>query len=106
MLKLGTIRGLAGAATRRELLRVGSLGALGLSLPDLLRWEATAAAAERRPAKSVILLWLWGGPSHLDTFDLKPRAPLEYRGPYVPIATNVPGIEVCELLPHLAKRAD
>jgi len=54
----------------------------------------------------MILLWLWGGPSHLDTFDMKPGAPLEYRGPYRPVATNVPGIEVCELLPRLARCAD
>jgi hypothetical protein len=54
----------------------------------------------------VILLWLWGGPPHLDTFDMKPGAPIEYRGPYRPISTNVPGIEICELLPQLARRAD
>jgi hypothetical protein len=53
----------------------------------------------------VILLWLWGGPSHLDTFDMKPAAPAEYRGPFEPIATAVPGLEVCELLPGLAARA-
>jgi len=88
------------------MLRIGSLGAVGLSLSDLLRCEATAAVEERRPAKSVILLWLWGGPSHLDTFDMKPGAPLEYRGPYEPVPTTVPGIAICELLPHLAKRAD
>src|SRR6187401_76589 len=106
MLNVGTIRGLAGSRmARREMLRVGSLGAIGLSLADLLRCEATAAAEERRPAKSIILLWLWGGPSHLDTFDMKPSAPLEYRGPYQPIATSVPGTQICELLPQLAKRA-
>ena len=54
----------------------------------------------------MIVLWLWGGPSHLDTFDLKPDAPLEYRGPFEPIATAVPGVRVCELLPGLARRAD
>jgi hypothetical protein len=107
MFKFGTIRGLAGSRMRRrEMLRIGGLGAIGLSLADLLRCESAAAAEGRRPAKSIILLWLWGGPSHLDTFDMKPNAPLEYRGPYEPIATNVPGIEICELLPHLAKRAD
>jgi hypothetical protein len=57
-------------------------------------------------ARAVIVLWLWGGPSHLDTFDMKPGAPLEYRGPFEPIATAVPGIHVCELLPGLARRAD
>ncbi len=90
--------------TRRELLQAGSLGVLGLSLADLLRMEATAAENGTR-AKSVILLWLWGGPSHLDTFDLKPAAATEYRGPYSPIATSVPGIQICELLPQLAGRA-
>ncbi len=92
--------------SRRELLRVGSLGALGLSLGDLLRLEANAEVRPDAAAKSVILLWLWGGPSHLDTFDLKPHAPTEYRGPYSPIATNVPGIDICEMLPQIARRAD
>lgn len=94
-----------GRWTRRELLQVGSLGIGGLSLADLLRMEA-GADATRAPQKSVILLWLWGGPSHLDTFDMKPEAPVEYRGPYAPVPTNVPGIEICELLPKLAQRAD
>jgi hypothetical protein len=74
-------------------------------LADLLRLQAIAAP-ERPQAKSIILVWLWGGPSHLDTFDMKPAAPTEYRGPYAPIATNVPGIEICELLPQLARQAD
>jgi hypothetical protein len=93
-----------GRLSRRSLLQAGSLGALGLSLADLLRHEARAAASP--PAKSVVLLWLWGGPSHLDTFDMKPNAPVEYRGPYRPVPTSVPGTDVCELLPELAKRAD
>jgi hypothetical protein len=92
--------------SRRELLQAGALGACGLSLADLLRLESVAAPREpKRRARSVILLWLWGGPSHLDTFDLKPAAPLEYRGPYAPVPTSVPGIEICELLPGLARRA-
>jgi hypothetical protein len=91
--------------TRRELLRVGSTSMLGLGLADLLRVRAKGAANEA-PARSVILLWLWGGPSHLDTFDMKPAAEAEYRGPYRPVATNVPGIEISELLPRLARRAD
>ncbi len=91
---------------RRALLEAGSLAALGLSLADLLRIEANAAPTNAPShAKSVILLWLWGGPSHLDTFDLKPQAPTEYRGPYAPISTAVPGIQICELLPRLADRA-
>jgi hypothetical protein len=100
-LNASTCRGVS----RRALLEAGSIAALGLSLPGLLRSQAGAAPPPAR-ARSVILLWLWGGPSHLDTFDLKPGAPLEYRGPYRPIATNVPGIEICELLPKLARQAD
>jgi hypothetical protein len=104
MLNFGQQRAIdCGRTTRRELLRAGALAAAGLTLADLLRLEA--AGAERKPAKSVILLWLWGGPSHLDTFDMKPKAPLEYRGPYAPVPTSVPGIEICELLPQLARRA-
>lgn len=91
--------------TRRALLQAGAIGACGWSLDALLRTQAQGQES-RSPAKSVILLWLWGGPSHLDTFDLKPAAPAEYRGPYRPISTNVPGIEICELLPQLARRAD
>src|SRR4051794_23970512 len=107
MLNLGRqIAKVCGRTTRRELLRAGGLAAAGLSLADLLRLEARGEAETSKKAKSVILLWLWGGPSHLDTFDMKPKAPVQYRGPYAPIATNVPGIQICELLPHLAHRAD
>src|SRR5262245_6704132 len=106
MLHLGTIRERScSRVSRRAVLSVGSLGVVGVSLADLFRMQAAAADNSPR-AKSVILLWLWGGPSHLDTFDLKPKAPSQYRGPYAPIATAVPGIQVCELLPHLARRAD
>ena len=105
MLSIGQIKARqCGGWTRRELVRAGALSAIGLSLVDLLRLEAHAQ--QPAPAKSTILLWLWGGPSHLDTFDMKPRAPVEFRGPYAPVATNVPGIEICELLPLLARRAD
>src|SRR5262245_38365567 len=105
MLSIGA-RANGGRLSRRAALRAGALGVVGLSLADLLKFEALAAGAQRPRAKSVILLWLWGGPSHLDTFDMKPKAPLEYRGPYAPIATSVPGIQICELLPQLARRAD
>lgn len=106
MLTLGrqTARNCA-TVTRRGLLQAGGLGAIGLGLGDLLRLEAQEKASTGRP-KSIILLWLWGGPSQLDTFDLKPNAPTEYRGPYRPVPTSVPGIQICELLPELAKRAD
>jgi len=108
MLHAGQLRSMhvgSSHVSRRELLRIGALGLTGITLADLLRQEARAQSAAA-PARSVILLWLWGGPSHLDTFDLKPGAPVEYRGPYRPIATNVPGIDICELLPRLARRAD
>jgi hypothetical protein len=91
--------------TRRSLLKVGGLGALGLTLGDLFALRSSASQSSP-PAKAVVLLWLWGGPSHLDTFDMKPNAPTEYRGPFEPIATSVPGISICELLPGLAKRAE
>ena len=96
--------------SRRALLQAGAIGACGWTLDALLRSEVAAqetrAQETRAPAKSIILLWLWGGPSHLDTFDLKPSAPLDYRGPYRPVATKVPGIQICELLPQLAQQAD
>src|SRR5262245_21350661 len=86
---------------RRDVLRIGSLTALGLSLGNRVRLRA----GESR-AKSCILLWLDGGPSHLETFDLKPDAPSEVRGPFQPIKTAVRGMEICELLPNTAKVAD
>src|SRR2546423_9393132 len=89
--------------SRRGFVQIGCLGAMGLSLPELLQAQAVSKATKRR---SVILLWLWGGPSHLDTFDPKPDAPSEYRGPYNAIATNADGVQVTELFPELAKRAD
>lgn len=106
MLNIGRIRMRSCCGmSRRQLIQAGALGAAGLTLGDLLRLEAGATGASPS-ARSVILLWLWGGPSHVDTFDMKPEAPLEYRGPYAPVATNVPGIEISELLPQLARRAD
>jgi hypothetical protein len=91
--------------SRRAFLCGGAAGAIGLTLGD---WSALRAATrDQSPrARAVIMLWLWGGPSHLDTFDMKPDAPVEYCGPFEPIATAVPGIRVCELLPGLAQRAD
>ncbi|MDB5352233.1 MAG: hypothetical protein JWN86_3480 [Planctomycetota bacterium] len=91
-------------ASRRNFLRVGSLAALGLSLPTLLRAQAGAAS----PATDVscILLWLQGGISHIDSFDPKPDAPSEIRGDFGVIATRVPGIQLCEPLPKLAAHQD
>jgi hypothetical protein len=90
--------------SRRSFLQVGFLSALGLTLPDYL--AARAAAAAPGPKRAVILVWLWGGPSHLDLFDPKPEAPADVRGPFNAIPTNVAGVRINELLPRLAKQAD
>ncbi len=92
--------------TRRELLRAGMLAAGGLTLADLLRCEARANLERTCRAKHCILVFLNGGPSQLDTFDLKPEAPSVIRGPYRPIATRVPGFHISEKLPRLAQLAD
>jgi hypothetical protein len=89
--------------TRREALRVGMLGLGGLTLPELLRAEAGGAVQNKGTA--VLLLFVHGGPSHLETYDMKPEATSEIRGPFLPIPTNVPGIEVCEHLPKHAQIA-
>ena len=93
--------------TRRRLLQVGAQGAFGLSLPRLWQAEALAKAAARgkNRAKSCIFLFLWGGPSHIDTFDMKPRAPDNIRGEFKPIQTTVPGTSIVEHLPEMAKLA-
>src|SRR5438876_11822923 len=90
--------------TRRNFVRIGSLGLAGLTLPQLLKAEAQAGVG--RSPKSVIMIYLVGGPPHQDMFDLKPTAPKEVAGPWRPIATNVPGFEICEAFPQLARIAD
>jgi uncharacterized protein (DUF1501 family) len=85
--------------SRRWFLQTGLAGLAGLSLPDLLRCRARGAASPGADRKAVILIWLSGGPSHLDTWDPKPDAPAEVRGPFGSIATRVPGVRVCEHLP-------
>jgi uncharacterized protein (DUF1501 family) len=92
--------------SRREFLRAGALALplAGLGLPELLAAQMTSPARAR--AKACIVLFMWGGPAHQDTWDLKPAAPAEYRGEFKPISTNVPGIQVCEHLPRLARHAD
>src|SRR5207237_8945160 len=85
--------------TRREAMRAGFLSVGGLALADLLRLQAQGAAEKKDTA--VILLFVHGGPSHLETYDMKPHAAAEIRGPFVPIPTKVPGIEIRE---HLAKQ--
>jgi hypothetical protein len=93
----------AGPRARREFLRIGALGLGGLCLPELLAAkEATKSSASDT---SVILFWMWGGPSQLETWDPKPEAPSEYRGPFRPSATNVAGMDICEIFPQLTQRA-
>src|SRR6516165_10087054 len=90
--------------SRRAFLQVGALGVGGLTLAQLLRSEAFAGI--RSSQKSVIFIYLVGGPPHQDMFDLKPDAPKEIAGPWRPIATNVPGIQICEAFPRLARDMD
>lgn len=91
---------------RRNFLKAGALGAAGLSLADYLRLAEAGQVRPQAKAKAGILLYLNGGPSHMDTFDLKPESPEELRGEFRPIQTSVPGIEICEHLPKLARCAD
>jgi hypothetical protein len=92
--------------TRRSFLQAGALALGGLTLDELLRGRAESAGSANQRQKSVIMVHLSGGPSHLDMYDMKPEAPREYRGEFSPIRTNVPGIEICELMPRQAKIAD
>src|SRR3984893_5620399 len=94
-------------STRRDFLKVGALGVGGLMLPDLLRARATAAA-EGKPTKNTSVVWLWlgGGPTHIETFDPKMSAPMEFRSTVGAVKTNVPGIELGGVFPKMAERAD
>jgi hypothetical protein len=91
------------AVPRRDLLQIGSLGMVGLSLPDLLA-SAQARGLRRSAARSCLLMFLEGGPAQQDLWDMKPLAPAEVRGEFQPIATSVPGVHVCEHLPMLARQ--
>src|SRR5208283_5175387 len=90
--------------TRRGFLRIGAFGA-GLTLVDMLRARASAGTATTSQ-KSAIMIYLPGGPSHMDMYDLKPDAPKEFRGEFNPIDTNVPGVQICEHFPQQAKMWD
>jgi hypothetical protein len=90
--------------TRRDFLHAGMLAPLGLTLPGLLRAEEKSA--KRDSDVNCIMLFLVGGPSQIDTFDPKPKAPAEVRGPFQPIATKVPGIQMTEIFPRVAKHTD
>src|SRR5947208_15637093 len=96
--------------SRRSFLRVGALGIGGLSLPNLLRYQAQAGqpadSSGSAKKKAVILIWAAGGPSHIDMYDLKPNAPAEFRGELKPIATTVPAIQIGEHLPLQAAIMD
>jgi hypothetical protein len=91
--------------SRRQMLRIGSLGVAGLTLPHLLRQAAAQDPATPRRAKACIVLFLFGGPAQHSTWDPKPDAPAEVRGELKPIATTVPGLNVTELLPKTAQLA-
>jgi hypothetical protein len=90
--------------SRRNFLKIGAFGA-GLTLADMLRLKATAGAAGSS-TKSAIMIYLPGGPSHIDMYDLKPDAPVEFRGEFKPIKTNVPGVDICEYFPKQAQMWD
>ena len=105
----GPMRRCRSTMSRRDVLQVGGLSLAGLMLPDVLRLQACAASNPTAAAsrnKSVIMIWMRGGPSHIDSFDMKPDAPAEIRGEFRPIATNVPGIQICEHMPLLARDMD
>src|SRR5437660_1022588 len=94
-----------GPLHRRAFLRFGLAGLGSLTLPELLRCRAEARLSRPRQDKALLVVWLHGGASHLETYDPKPLAPSEYRGPYRPIATRVPGLQLSELLPQQARVA-
>jgi hypothetical protein len=108
---VGPATRLCDGGTRRGFLKVGSLGLAGLSLTDVLGTRQARASESRRagtrrdgtPPETAVILFFWaGGASHIDTYDMKPAAPEQVRGPFRPIATNLPGLDVCELMPRHA----
>jgi uncharacterized protein (DUF1501 family) len=101
----GTTRDCTGLS-RRQFLQVGGLSGLGLTLPGFLRLRQAAAATPGRAPANCILLWMQGGPSHVDTFDPKPEAPVELRGDFGTVATTLPGVRFAEHLPLLARQTD
>jgi hypothetical protein len=101
------------SVSRRQFLQIGGFGSLGLTLPTLLRAEEDRASrgsadghAVTSPIRSCILIFYYGGPSHIDTYDMKPNAPAEVRGPFGSIASSVPGLRICEHMPLTAPVMD
>jgi hypothetical protein len=107
LMLLGTAQRYCDGISRRNFLKIGAFGA-GLALAEMLRARALAAQTGGKPAsdKAAIMIYLPGGPSHMDIYDLKPDAPKEFRGEFNPIATNVNGIQICEHMPLQAKMFD
>jgi uncharacterized protein (DUF1501 family) len=101
---LGARQHFCDGINRRSFLKIGAFGA-GLALSDMLRLQAKANGSSK-PSKAAIMIFLPGGPSHLDMYDMKPEAPAEYRGEFKPITTNVAGIQICELMPRQAQMMD
>ena len=108
MLHIGNARvPVCSGVNRRSFLTAGAAGMAGLSLPHWLSLSAAGAVdPSKAKIKNCITLFLVGSPGHLDTWDMKPDAPEDIRGKFKPISTNVPGIQISELLPELAKRSD
>src|SRR5262249_12523977 len=105
MLNIGFSRGIGPSGmSRRDVLQAGALACAGLGLPEILRCQAAAPAALRH--KSVILIWPRAGASQIDSYEMKPEAPAEIRGEFRPMATNVPGIQICEHMPRQAQMMD
>jgi hypothetical protein len=107
---LGAAQRFCDGISRRNFLKIGAFGA-GLTLADMLRLRAqanptSAPASRATTSKAAIMIYLPGGPSHMDMYDLKPDAPNEYRGEFRPIATNVPGVQICEHMPRQARMWD
>src|SRR4051812_37538284 len=108
MLNVGNVKiPVCHGLTRRSFLRLGSAGLAGMALPNLLTLEARGQTGTRPSRiRNCITLFLVGSPGHLDTWDMKPDAPAEVRGRFRPISTNVPGIQICEHFPLMARMMD